>query len=149
MLRFIRYKYFTIQTPKLISAFHFLFCNFKLLLKLNNSISFQLIQLKIQVSKADCSNQSSSKMLSVSLRLSIITMFPLPNFQFFFTTLSLSHLHINYLFKLYNVISTNAYSIYDYPIIYSKKFSSILIFINIFQSSFSFHHFEKISIVFV
>ena len=56
----------------------------------------------------------------VSLRLSTITMFPLPNFQFF-TTVFLSHSHINqFLFKLYN-ISTNVHSRYDHPIIYNNK----------------------------
>ena len=39
----------------------------------------------------------------VSLHLSTVTMFPLPNFQFF-TTIFLSHSHINhFLFKLYNI----------------------------------------------
>ena len=44
----------------------------------------------------------------VSLCLSMVTMFPLPNFQFF-KTLFLSDSHINYLFKLYNVISTSVH----------------------------------------
>ena len=56
----------------------------------------------------------------VSLRLFTVTMFPLPNFQFF-TIVFLSHSHINhFLFKLYN-ISTNEHSRYDHPIIYNKK----------------------------
>ena len=45
----------------------------------------------------------SPKMSFVSLCLSSVTMFPLPNFQFF-TTVFLSHSHINhFLFKLYNI----------------------------------------------
>ena len=82
----------------------------------------------------------------VSLHLSIVTMFPLPNFQFF-TTLFLSHSHINYLFKLYNVISTGVHLDTITPSSTTTKNSSILIVLHIFQSSFSFYHFEKTSIV--
>ena len=84
----------------------------------------------------------------VSLHLSIVTMFPLPNFQFF-TTLFLSHSQINYLFKLYNVISTGVHLDTITPSSITTKNSSILIVLHIFQSRFSFHNFEKTSIVFV
>ena len=84
----------------------------------------------------------------MSLRLSTIIVFSLPKFRFF-TTLSLSHSYIDYLFKFYNVIYTNAHSRYKHPSSTTTKFSTILIVLHIFQSSYSFHYFEKTSITFV
>ena len=47
-------------------------------------------------------------MYQVSLRLSTVIVFPFPKFQIF-TILPLSHSYIDYLFKFYNVIYTNAH----------------------------------------
>ena len=80
----------------------------------------------------------------MSLHLSTIVVFPLWKFQFF-TTLSLSHSYIDYLFKFYNVIYTITHFRCNHSSSTTKKFSTILIVVHIFQSSFSLSHFEKTS----
>ena len=73
----------------------------------------------------------------MSLRLSTVIVFPLPKIQFF-TTLSLSHSYIDYLFKFYNVIYINRHSRYNHPSSTTKKFSTILLFSIFFNETLVF-----------